>query len=104
NSAPLSGDPPAYGPEAHARSPSDLKATAPPPTKAAPFDFDSAFTGVGAAPVADDDDDEDGAAFSQPKATAHEFDPTFDSPPRPSVQQFPSPGPVTNGAPKSGPD
>ena len=101
--SPPGGDPPAYGPEAHARSPSESKASAPPPTKAAPFDFDSAFSGVGAAPVEDDDDDDDdeGAPFGAPKTAAPEFDPTFDSPPRPTREQFPSTGPVTNGAPKS---
>ncbi|KAJ9616923.1 hypothetical protein H2200_000643 [Cladophialophora chaetospira] len=104
---PPAGDPPAYGPEAHARSPSDSKATAPPPTASAPFDFDSAFSGVGAAPVEDDDDetDEDVAApFSPPKTSASQFDPTFDSPPRSSGQQLTSSGPVTNGTPRSGPD
>ncbi|OAP61891.1 hypothetical protein AYL99_04094 [Fonsecaea erecta] len=100
---PPSGVPPAYGPEVQSRSPSDSKATAPPPTAGAPFDFDSAFSGVGAAPVEDDDDDEDDedAVFSPPKSAAPEFDPTFDSPPQPSRAQFPS-GPVTNGAPKVG--
>ncbi|ETI24769.1 hypothetical protein G647_04139 [Cladophialophora carrionii CBS 160.54] len=103
--SPPSGNPPAYGPEAHPRSPSDHNANAPPPTKAAPFDFDSAFSGVGAAPVEDDDDDEDeGSVFSPPKNGTADFDPTFDSPPRPSHQQFPTPGPATNGAPKSAPD
>ena len=103
-----STSPPAYGPESHARSPSDAKVAAPAPNAAAPFDFDSAFTGVGSAPVDDEDDDdddeEDEAPFSHPKSAAQEFDPTFDSPPRPSAQQFPSPGPVMNGAPKAAPD
>jgi epidermal growth factor receptor substrate 15 len=104
--SPPSGNPPSYGPEAHPRSPSDSNATAPPPTKAAPFDFDSAFSGVGAAPVEDDDDDDEdeGSVFNAPKNSTADFDPTFDSPPRPSHQQFPSPGPVTNGAPKTAPD
>nr|KAK5450039.1 hypothetical protein LTR18_000053 [Exophiala xenobiotica] len=79
---PPNGSPPAYGPEAHPRSPSDTKATAPPPTKAAPFDFDSAFTGMGAAPVEDEnDEDEEAGAFTPPKTTT-DFDPTFDSPPQ----------------------
>ncbi|OQV06200.1 hypothetical protein CLAIMM_10811 isoform 1 [Cladophialophora immunda] len=101
---PPGGVPPAYGPEAQPRSPSDSNPTAPPPTAGAPFDFDSAFSGVGAAPVEDDDDEEDDeedAVFSPPKIAAPEFDPTFDSPPQPSRAQFPS-GPVTNGAPKTG--
>ncbi|KIW80384.1 hypothetical protein Z517_06999 [Fonsecaea pedrosoi CBS 271.37] len=102
---PPSGVPPAYGPEAQARSPSDSKPTAPPPTASAPFDFDSAFSGVGAAPVEEDDDDEDDddTVFSPPKNAALEFDPTFDSPPQPPRAQFPS-APVTNGAPKLGND
>ncbi|EXJ76165.1 uncharacterized protein A1O5_00673 [Cladophialophora psammophila CBS 110553] len=101
---PPPGDiPPAYGPEAQPRSPSDGKATAPPPTAGVPFDFDLAFSGVGTAPVEDEDDDDDdeGGVFSPPKNGAPEFDPTFDSPPRPARQQFPS-GPVTNGGPKVG--
>jgi epidermal growth factor receptor substrate 15 len=105
--SPPAGAPPSYGPEVHARSPSDSKATAPAPTKAAPFDFDSAFSGVGAAPVdEDDDDDEDDeeTRFGRPKPTAADFDPTFDSPPRSNVAQFPSAGPTTNGAPKPGSD
>lgn len=107
---PPAGEPPSYGPEVHARSPSDSRATAAPPTASAPFDFDSAFSGVGAAPVNDDssDDEEEGAPFAAPfgppKASANQFDPTFDSPPRSSGQHFPSAGPVTNGAPKAGGD
>lgn len=104
---PPGGNPPEYGPEATPRSPSDNKATEPPPTKAAPFDFDLAFTGVGSAPVEDDDDDDDednDAPFGQPKHSAHEFDPTFDSPPQTARQQFPSSAPVANGGPKSGLD
>lgn len=73
---------PPYGPEAHARKPSEASAFAPPPTTAAPFDFDSAFAGVGAAPVADDDEESDDDVFS-PKQNQADFDPTFDSPPQP---------------------
>ncbi|EXJ93940.1 hypothetical protein A1O1_02333 [Capronia coronata CBS 617.96] len=78
---PPSGSPPAYGPQVHER-PSEPKATAPPPTNAGPFDFDSAFEGVGSAPVEDDDDadDEDEADVFNPAKTTLDFDPTFDSP------------------------
>ncbi|KAK5260544.1 hypothetical protein LTR40_003963 [Exophiala xenobiotica] len=79
---PPNGSPPAYGPEAHPRSPSDTKATAPPPTKAAPFDFDSAFTGMGAAPVEDENDEDEEAGAFTPAKTTTDFDPTFDSPPQ----------------------
>ncbi|KIW18075.1 hypothetical protein PV08_02362 [Exophiala spinifera] len=97
NPGPLpSGEPPAYGPEAHARSPKESKASAPPPTVAAPFDFDSAFTGVGAAPVEDDnDEDEDAGSFTASK-TAADFDPTFDSPPQ--ARSSAAPHPTTYGA------
>ncbi|KIW57635.1 hypothetical protein, variant [Exophiala xenobiotica] len=97
---PPTGSPPAYGPEAHPRSPSDTKATAPPPTKAAPFDFDSAFTGIGTAPEEDEnDEDEEGGAFT-PAKTATDFDPTFDSPPQTRASAAPHPSAyesVTNG-------
>ncbi|EXJ92145.1 hypothetical protein A1O3_00695 [Capronia epimyces CBS 606.96] len=75
-----SGSPPAYGPGAHDRDPSETKPTGPPPTKAAPFDFDSAFEGVGSAPVEDDDDDDEADVFDPAKNTT-DFDPTFDTPP-----------------------
>ncbi|KIV91914.1 hypothetical protein PV10_06405 [Exophiala mesophila] len=75
---------PSYGPEAHARKPSESSASVPPPTKAAPFDFDSAFAEVGAAPVADDDDESDEDLFS-PKQNTADFDPTFDSPSQPQA-------------------
>lgn len=101
---PPSGQPHAYGPEAHARSPSDAQPPVTAPSKAAPFDFDSAFSGIGAAPVEDDDDDdEEGDEFQAAKQTT-DFDPTFDSPPRPSGFSSGGPqvaaDPVTNGAPK----
>ncbi|KAK6375839.1 hypothetical protein LTS17_007661 [Exophiala oligosperma] len=107
NPGPLpSGEPPAYGPEAHPRSPSDLKASAPPPTVAAPFDFDSAFSGVGAAPVEDDnDEDEDAGSFIASK-TAADFDPTFDSPPQSRSSALPQTSTydsvTTNGASQGG--
>ncbi|KAL2396190.1 putative calcium-binding protein [Exophiala dermatitidis] len=78
---PPPGSPPSYGPEVHERDPSETKvATAPPPTKAAPFDFDSAFEGVGAAPVEEDDDDDNDADVFNPAQNSTDFDPTFDSP------------------------
>ncbi|KEF54522.1 uncharacterized protein A1O9_09689 [Exophiala aquamarina CBS 119918] len=78
------GEPPSYGPEAHPRSPSGPSAPAPfPPPKTAPFDFDSAFADVGAAPIVDDDDDsEDDAQVFGPVRNLADFDPTFDSPPQ----------------------
>ncbi|KAI1615886.1 hypothetical protein EDD36DRAFT_379993, partial [Exophiala viscosa] len=101
--SPPMGNPPAYGPEAQARSASDGQAaTAPPPTKAAPFDFDSAFSGMGSAPVEDDNEDEEEGEVFTPAKNAADFDPTFDSPP----QTKPSTAPhasayasVTNGTP-----
>ncbi|KAK5101412.1 hypothetical protein LTS08_005019 [Lithohypha guttulata] len=80
------GAPPAYGPEigspsGTSRKTSQVEATAPPPTKAAPFDFDSAFENMGQAPVADesdsDYDDTTPPAHQRSQAT---FDPSFDSP------------------------
>jgi len=97
-----SGNTPSYGPESHPRSPSGPSAAAPfPPTKTTPFDFDSAFAGVGAAPVADDDDDsEDDVQVFNATRNQADFDPTFDSPPQsrssaaPQHSAFES---VTNG-------
>lgn len=101
---PPSGSPPAYGPEAHERRPSDTHATAPPPTKAAPFDFDSAFEGVGSAPVEDDDDDDDDEAdVLNPAKKTTDFDPTFDSPPQFHTSTAPHQSTydaVTNGTPQ----
>ncbi|KIX09603.1 uncharacterized protein Z518_00683 [Rhinocladiella mackenziei CBS 650.93] len=100
---PPSGSPPAYGPEAHSRSSTDVKATAPPPTEAAPFDFDSAFSGMGTAPVEDDDDDDDEGDVFSPAKNNIDFDPTFDSPPQSRSSNVPHPSaydPATNGTPK----
>lgn len=79
-----SAEPPSYGPEAHPRSPSDSKPSASfPPAKTAPFDFDSAFASVGAAPVADDEDEsEDDAQVFSPARNQADFDPSFDTPPQ----------------------
>ncbi|KAK5037679.1 hypothetical protein LTS07_001146 [Exophiala sideris] len=89
--SPPTGNPPAYGPEAHARSASDAEtATAPPPTKAAPFDFDSAFSGMGSAPVEDDNDDEEETEVFTPAKHAADFDPTFDSPPQTKYSTAPT--------------
>lgn len=106
NPGPLpSSEPPAYGPEAHPRSPSDAKGAAPPPTAAAPFDFDSAFTGVGAAPVEDDNDEDEDAGSLTASKTAADFDPTFDSPPQSRSSAAPQPttydSVTTNGAPQA---
>lgn len=97
-----SGEQASYGPEAHPRSPSESKATAPfPPPKTASFDFDSAFASVGAAPVADDDDDsEDEAQVFSPARNQADFDPTFDTPPQSRSSAVPQPSvydSVTNG-------
>jgi epidermal growth factor receptor substrate 15 len=48
--------------------------------KASPFDFDSAFAGMGAAPVEEDSEDDDIGTTIPTNTHAHEFDPTFDSP------------------------
>lgn len=100
---PPTGNPPAYGPEALPRSASDAQtATAPPPTKAAPFDFDSAFSGIGAAPVEDDNDDDEEAEVFTPAKKTTDFDPTFDSPPQTKPLSAPQPSAyasVTNGTP-----
>lgn len=75
-----------YGPEATSRdvNQSESHVREQPPTKAAPFDFDSAFVNMGAAPVADDSDSEydDATPGTSRKQTGQlsEFDPTFDSP------------------------
>lgn len=79
------GSPPAYGPEtgtaSRSRSGSMIKATAAPPTQAAPFDFDSAFTNLGEAPVADESDsDYDDATPGKERTHPVEFDSAFDSP------------------------
>lgn len=78
------GSPPTYGPEigsptSQSRKVSQAQVDAPAPTRAAPFDFDSAFANMGQAPVAEDSDSdyEEGTAH---KDTPTEFEPTFDSP------------------------
>jgi epidermal growth factor receptor substrate 15 len=81
-----------------------MEATAPPPTKAAPFDFDSAFTGVGSAPVEDDDEDDEGeeADVFSPARNTTDFDPTFDSSPQLGASNLPHQtaySSVTNGTP-----
>lgn len=77
------GEPPSYGPEigspSGSRSVSHSEVTAPPPTKAAPFDFDSAFANVGEAPVADESDS-DYEDVTPPTSGHPQFDPSFDSP------------------------
>ncbi|KAK5951029.1 hypothetical protein OHC33_007782 [Knufia fluminis] len=76
------GAPPAYGPEITSRSQSESEVKEAPPTKSAPFDFDSAFANMGEAPVADDSDsdyDEHTPSGARPPQTT-EFDPSFDSP------------------------
>ena len=79
------GSPPTYGPEVgsptQSRSVSHAEIAAPPPTKAAPFDFDSAFTNLGTAPVADESDsDYDDATPGKEKNHSFDFNSTFDSP------------------------
>lgn len=101
-----SGQPPSYGPEAHPRSPSDSKPAASfPPPQTTPFDFDSAFASVGAAPVADDDDDsEDDAQVFSPARNQADFDPSFDSPPQSrssAAPQHSAYDAVTNGTSSS---
>ncbi|KAK5081096.1 hypothetical protein LTR70_008603 [Exophiala xenobiotica] len=76
------GMPPAYGPESGSRSQSQSEVKEAPPTKAAPFDFDSAFANMGEAPVADDSDseyDEHTPPATKPPQDIG-FDPSFDSP------------------------
>lgn len=76
------GMPPAYGPESTSRSQSQSAALEAPPTKAAPFDFDSAFANVGEAPVEDESDsdyDEHTPSGTRAPQTT-DFDPSFDSP------------------------
>lgn len=79
-----SGEPPSYGPEVgQSRSVSHTEATAAPPTKFAPFDFDSAFANIGQPPVEDGSDsdyDEHTPEGPQHQTQSHEFDPTFGSP------------------------
>ena len=78
---PPTGAPPSYGPEIQPNHHSE--ANAPAPTKGAPFDFDSAFTGMGSAPVEDDEsDDEEDTSFPSTSRTQPDFDATFDSPPQ----------------------
>lgn len=80
------GEPPSYGPEigspSGSRSTSHEEILAPPPTRAAPFDFDSAFANVGEAPVADESDSD--YEDVTPPTSGHPqhvgFDPSFDSP------------------------
>lgn len=115
------GEPPSYGPEVgsppQSRSASQVHATAAPPTQAAPFDFDSAFTNLGEAPVADDSDsDYNDATPVREKNHPVEFDTAFDSP-APSTRTVNSaqqpvsiyaavtaaPGPTTNGTSSTSP-
>ncbi|KAI9877646.1 MAG: hypothetical protein M1823_007070, partial [Watsoniomyces obsoletus] len=73
--------PPSYGPEVgHAQNQDDDTRHSPvPPLKMSPFDFDSAFAGVGPAQVEEDSDDEDDA-YRSSKAPEPDFDATFDTP------------------------
>lgn len=79
--------PPNYGPEVgQSRSLSQSEVAAPPPTKLAPFDFDTAFQGLGQASTAAEEDESDsdyddrtpGALKHQ--AQSFDFDPSFGSP------------------------
>ena len=92
------GAPPAYGPESGSRSQSQSEVKEAPPTKAAPFDFDSAFANMGEAPVADDSDsDYDEHTHSTTKPPRNiDFDPSFDSP-APSVSTANTMAPSTRG-------
>ena len=77
----MSSPPPTYGPEVgHAQNQDDDDSRPPaPPPKSSPFDFDSAFAGVGPAQV-EEDSEEDDDAYRSSKGQAPEFDPTFDTP------------------------
>ena len=110
---PPSGAPPSYGPEiGHAQNADDSldSPPAPPPkTAASPFDFDSAFAGVGPAQAEDESSDED-EPFNAPRARHTEFDPTFDSPTQARSTTTASPtqpvsiySAVTNGSPQPPP-
>lgn len=78
--------PPLYGPEVgHAyHAPPKSQISPPPPTKASPFDFDSAFANVGEAPItANDDSDSEYDENEESRGTERHpttFDPTFASP------------------------
>ena len=78
----VSNPPPSYGPErGHAQNQDDDDDAQPPtlPPKSSPFDFDSAFAGVGPAQV-EEDSDEDDDAYRSSRGQAPEFDPSFDTP------------------------
>ena len=115
----LSGAPPSYGPEiGHAQNADDSlesPPTPPPKTAAPPFDFDSAFAGVGPA-QAEEESSDDEEPFNAPRAHHTDFDPTFDSPSQsrspPAVSSMPTASSaqpvsiysaVTNGSPQPPP-
>ena len=98
----VSSPPPTYGPEVgHAQNQDDESSRSPPPVPSTPFDFDSAFAGVGPAQV-DDDSEEEDDAYGTSKAAAPEFDPTFDTPVQSrsstAASNFPATA-QTNGSP-----
>ena len=74
------GSPPTYGPEVSTPRSASINKPIEAPTKSSPFDFDSAFAGMGAAQVEDDDDDEEEHPFTANRNHAPEFNPTFDTP------------------------
>lgn len=78
-----SGLPPSYGPGIESpRGVNEGKVMDSGKGKASPFafDFDSAFAGMGAAPVEEDSEDDDADKSLPTHGHAPEFNPTFDSP------------------------
>jgi epidermal growth factor receptor substrate 15 len=73
--------PPSYGPGVDSpRGVGENKVMDTGKGRASPFDFDSAFAGIGAAPVEEDSEDDDGDTAIPTHGHAPEFDPTFGSP------------------------
>ena len=79
--SPSSGKPPSYGPGVESpRGVDESKIMDSGKGKASPFDFDSAFAGMGAAPVEEESEDDDADTSLPTRSHAPEFDPTFGSP------------------------
>ena len=73
--------PPSYGPGVDSpRGVDESRTMDSGKSKASPFDFDSAFASMGAAPVEEDSEDDDAGTTIPTHGHAPEFDPTFESP------------------------